>query len=53
MLVLVMGFSYIPGAIFSEKFLLQSSCCFGLVRIFLLIFSLPHVMFSEEFQLHS
>ena len=32
--VLVSGFSYTPGAIFSEKFLIQSSCCFRLVRFF-------------------
>ena len=47
MLVLVRGFSYTPDAIFSEKFLIQSSCCFRLVRIF---FHLTHhVMFREEF----
>ena len=47
MLVLVRGFSYTPGAIVSEKFLIQSSCCFGLVRIF--FYYTPYVMFSEEF----
>ena len=34
MLVLVRGFSYTLEAIFSEKFLIQSSCYFSLVRIF-------------------
>ena len=47
MLVLVTGFSYTPDAIFSEKFLIQSSCCFRLVRTF--FHYTPHVMFSEEF----
>ena len=34
MLVLARDFSYTPDAIFDEKFLIQSSCCFGLVRRF-------------------
>ena len=47
MLVLVRSFSYTPDAMFSEKFLIQSSCGFSLVRRFFLY--TPHVMFSEEF----
>ena len=50
MLVLVRGFSYTPDAIFSEKFLIQSSCCFSLVRFFPLHTScyIPDASFNES-----
>ena len=47
MLIFLRGFSYTPDAIFSEKFLIQSSCCFSLVRF--RFHYTPYVMFSEEF----
>ena len=43
MLVLVRDFSHTPDSIFSEKFLIQSSRCFSLVRRFF-FFSITHLI---------